>query len=355
MAAPPRTSLAWRNIAKGLQVRFVLFDARSMCRSADEMESAVHQRHRAGLRAAGLSGGASELRQSESLVAAGNVKEMLQREIREALRERGVNAVGKRWELTARLESLLAAERHEAQQHSQADEPTGGNDTKAPTATKPFTPRSSTPSSGPGSPELLRAKYAEKLRSRAGISLTSGGLVPASDRQNSPIPRNQRPENSWHMQPGLRTLLTYLDMRGMARGLLADEEKTTEEEVQEQAAHFVRSLQVPPFDLVLPPADAAAARLGETTAVHSACTAFDLPPQALMVVSDHPAVLQAARRYGSFACHFVKRIPGAPKALPSDFRADDCDGVKDAIEELNGITFRDPDTEIRSKYGVYAT
>lgn len=30
-------------------------------------------------------------------------------------------------------------------------------------------------------------------------------------------------------------------------------------------------------------------------------------------------------------------------------------GVQHAIEDVNGVTYRDPDTEIRSKYGVYAT
>ena len=66
-------------------------------------------------------------------------------------------------------------------------------------------------------------------------------------------------------------------------------------------------------------------------------------------------MLRAARHAGSYACHWVKSGPTAAKALPADFSARDAEGIKDAIEELNGITFRDPDTEIRSKFGVYQT
>jgi len=116
-----------------------------------------------------------------------------------------------------------------------------------------------------------------------------------------------------------------------------------------------KSLQVPPWKMVLPVEESSKARLGERSAIIAACTALDLEPQHVMVVSDHAPVLRAARQAGSFACHLVKRTPGAPTALPSDFRAMDCDGIQDAVEELNGVTFRDPDTEIRTKYGVNQT
>ena len=50
-----------------------------------------------------------------------------------------------------------------------------------------------------------------------------------------------------------------------------------------------------------------------------------------------------------------KRLPGAPKTLPADFHADDMRGLQQAIEDVNGVTFRDADTEIRSAFGVYQT
>ena len=96
-------------------------------------------------------------------------------------------------------------------------------------------------------------------------------------------------------------------------------------------------------------------RRGERSAIVAACLALDLLPKQVMFVSDHSPVLQAAKQAGAFSCHLVKRAPGAPDSLPSDFRALDCYGIQDAVEELNGITFRDPDTEIRTQFGVYST
>ena len=44
-----------------------------------------------------------------------------------------------------------------------------------------------------------------------------------------------------------------------------------------------------------------------------------------------------------------------PAQLPSDFTIRGVGDVKDAIEEINGITFRTPDTMIRTNYGVSVT
>ena len=63
----------------------------------------------------------------------------------------------------------------------------------------------------------------------------------------------------------------------------------------------------------------------------------------------------AAKAAGVFSCYFAKRLPGVAKKLPSDFTAESCVGVQHAVEDLNKPTFRDPDTEIRTKYGVYVT
>jgi hypothetical protein len=114
MAAPPRTSLAWTNIAQKLQLRAVIFDARSLQRAANELDSETEKRNKSGLAAAGLGSTSLGIRSPDALVAAGNVKEMLQREIREALKERGADIIGKPWEIQQRLEALLAAEKAEA-------------------------------------------------------------------------------------------------------------------------------------------------------------------------------------------------------------------------------------------------
>ncbi|KOO27999.1 hypothetical protein Ctob_007043 [Chrysochromulina tobinii] len=297
MAAPPRTSLAWTNIAKKLQLRAVIFDARSLQRAANELDSETEKRNKSGLAAAGLGSMSLGIRTPDALVAAGNVKEMLQREIREALKERGADIIGKPWEIQQRLEALLAAEKAEA---------------------------------------AVRAAL------EGGSSGSGDGSAAAPP---TPPP-----------SPGLRVLFTYLDMRGMARGVIASDESAQDDaSARAQAASIVKSLQVPPFSLVMPAADVALARRGERSAIVAACLAMDLLPKQVMFVSDQSPVLQAAKQAGAFSCHMVKRAPGAPDSLPSDFRALDCYGIQDAVEELNGITFRDPDTEIRTQFGVYST
>ena len=74
-----------------------------------------------------------------------------------------------------------------------------------------------------------------------------------------------------------------------------------------------------------------------------------------MFVSDHRATISAARTGRAFSCYFAKNIPGRPKKIPSDFTIKAFAEVQDAIEEVNGVTYRTPDTEIRTKYGVSVT
>lgn len=370
MAAPPRTSLAWTNIAKKLQLRAVIFDARSLQRAANELDSETEKRNKSGLAAAGLGSTSLGIRTPDALVAAGNVKEMLQREIREALKERGADIIGKPWEIQQRLAALLAAEKAEAAVRAALEGGSSGSGDGS--AAAPLTPppsvakadssssadsTSSSSSASASSADMLRSKYATKLRTRAGVSLTAGGVLESTEaRRTAPLHRDQRPEQSWHLQPGLRVLFTYLDMRGMVRGVIASDESAQDDaSARAQAASIVKSLQVPPFSIVMPAADVALARRGERSAIVAACLALDLLPKQVMFVSDHSPVLQAAKQAGAFSCHLVKRAPGAPDSLPSDFRALDCYGIQDAVEELNGITFRDPDTEIRTQFGVYST
>ena len=129
-----------------------------------------------------------------------------------------------------------------------------------------------------------------------------------------------------------------------------------DEEGQKQAASLCKALQVPPFALVLGSEAAAALRRGEPSPLTDAHASLDLGATSeMMVVSDQSKVLRAAKQARIFSCFFVKRLPGAPGSLPASFRAEDLMGVQHAIEELNGVTFRDADTEIRSQYGVYQT
>ena len=278
MAAAPRLSLAWQNLSKGLPLRAVIFDARSLLRLPGEPSGAPK------------SNVSVALRNPEQLVATGNVKEMLQKEIREALKERGSDPVGKRWELEVRLEALLAVEREEAAIRSKHVSP-GESDVKAASETV-VTALSSSQAEAKLVPSptgtdveartteatsalSVRAKYADKLRNRAGVSLTSsGGLASTTDRHRT-IPAYQRPDSSWHMQPGVRNLLTYLDMRGMLRGVLpSHDDKVNDRDGEEEARQLARALQVPPFGLVLGVDDTAALRGGAPAAVVAACASL---------------------------------------------------------------------------------
>ena len=74
-----------------------------------------------------------------------------------------------------------------------------------------------------------------------------------------------------------------------------------------------------------------------------------------MVVSDDPEIIEAARRsrLGLQTCFFRKPLPGVPAMLLSDFTANSMLEVRHAIEEINGVSFRDSDTEIRTSFGVH--
>ena len=124
----------------------------------------------------------------------------------------------------------------------------------------------------------------------------------------------------------------------------------------EQAATIARALQIPPFQLVLGVDEARSVLRGEPAPLHHCLASLDLGASSeLMLVTDERAALRGAKQARIFSCHFARKLPGAPKSLPADFRADNCGGVQDAIEDLNGITYRNTDTEIRSQFGVYQT
>ena len=195
---------------------------------------------------------------------------------------------------------------------------------------------------------------------------SDGTIIKVQDQQGSrPLAPNERPVDaeavaevagsSWHLQPGARELLTYCDMRNVYRVLLPYN-VDTDEEAQAQALQLTKALQVPPFAHVLSHAEAEATRRAEPSAVVRAITELELSKTSnMMLVSDQSAALRAAKAARSYSCFFVKRLPGAPTKLPADFHAEDIAAVRTAIEDCNGVTYRDADTEIRSKFGVYQT
>ena len=345
MARAPRISLAWSNINKTLPLRAVVFDARCILRSPEEAAAPNAPRRKdVDL----------EIRKPEKLLAEGKIKDMLRTEIREELVKRGLSSVGKPWEIKERLQAAVEAD---------GTSPAEGT-SPAPAPTPPPTPPPlPTPSAG-SSPAEKRAAYAAKLRLRTGGSVLRDGTIVANDSPSGgrkTLAADERPADStlagssWHLQSGAREILTYCDMRGILRALLPFDVDSDEAAIA-QGAQLARALQVPEFCHVLSLDDAAATRRGEPSAIVQACAALELDSSSnLMLVSDEKGVLRAARAARTYSCFFVKRLPGAPSRLPADFHADDMRGLQHAIEDVNGVTFRDADTEIRSKFGVYQT
>ena len=391
----PRISLAWQNLSKNLPLRAILFDARCIIRTVEETDVVADRARNKALRQAGLGNTDLGLRQPGELLAQGRIKDMLQSEMREELKRRGLNTVGKPWELRARLTAVLEAEAvgirappgaPTAPAAAPLDDgalPTLGVSpsmaVEGPGAGRPAA-YSSVGAAAEGTPSPLgeassaaskRAQYAEKLRQRTGGSITADGAIapPAglNRPRGGPENPNVRPvdqEAMFRFQHGARDLLQYLDMRGIARVLLPSPGVETDDAAHEEAAMLTKALQVPPFALVLGHAEAAAARGGGGGDAASAVAAQLLgvhgalelgATSELMVVSDDAALIRGAKKVRIFSCHYYRRVPGAAKSLPSDFRAEKLAEVQSAIEELNGVTFRDPDTEIRTQFGVSVT
>ena len=373
-----RASLAWQNLSKGLPLRAMLIDARCILRSAEEVDIEAEKARKKALRAAGLGDPGLALRQTKQMLDEGRVKDLLQSEMREELRKRGINTVGKPWELRARLTALLeaeavgirsptAAENHAAAAAAAAEAvATGATSPPSPPPTPPTPPAAAEEDAAPSvsgeasSAAEKRAQYAAKLRLRTGASvMKDGSIVAPSSLKSAPLADNMRPvDNDGHFrfQQGARDFLTYLDMRCIARALLPSPDMETEAAALAQAEALAKMLQVPPFAFVLGRDDAERARQGQKSALLQAHGALGLDlTSELMLVSDDRGLLRASKSARIFSCHFVRKIPGAPKSLPSNYRAETLEQVQHAIEDLNGVTFRGPDTEIRTKFGVSVT
>ncbi|KAL1495872.1 hypothetical protein AB1Y20_014516 [Prymnesium parvum] len=297
-------SLAWAALGKALPCRALVLDWRAL--TLAHGESAWPDGHSArGAAAAGLSTRHTPLRHTAAVVGAGRADALLLHELREELARRGASTVGGRRELVERLQPLLDA------------------------------------------PPLLaagvREKYAARVAAKLAHSLPRQGAA-----------EEERRGARWNVQPGLRELLQYVEMRGMAR-LLLPAEGLPPAEARRGAEELAAALKLSPFCGVVPAELAEAVRGGEGAAVERLAGSLELEPWRLLLVSDHRATVGAAREARACSCYFAKNVEGAAARIPADFVIKTIAGVKDAIEELNGVTFRSPDTEIKTKYGVNCT
>ncbi|EOD41132.1 hypothetical protein EMIHUDRAFT_199336 [Emiliania huxleyi CCMP1516] len=320
------TSLAWK-VGGRLSVRALLFDARVLMRHPHERARKEQSRPAAPII-------------EPDVLRADTISSMLISQLRDHCRQQGLSNVGDRDELVGRLTDFLA---------------------------KAAVTVEATASAGAASP---RDKYADKLRSRGAAQLLhhgrdadAGGPLLMTEfgrvekerekavrRHSESERRAQVDTGGYAFQPGAKDLLHYLDMRGMLRLLLPSDDDDDVARMEAQAASLAESLQVPPFATSLDPAAAARARRGEAEALGEVAEALDLTPGSVMVVSDHSTVVAAARRARMLSCYVAKPIEGRPRRLPADFCVDELSLTRGCIEECNGATFRDGNTEIISRY-----
>jgi hypothetical protein len=333
--------IACKTLGKLLRIRGVVVDVGVLERNA--LEPKLKRQESAW--------GMDKIRRPEELIASRSVKLLLLSEIRAELFKRGMPIIGKRWELEARLEKLYAAE-----------PPSGVPGGAAPVDKADADP---TPESGPRetaseAAASMRLKYTDKIRARTG-GRTGGGSVGSSSASASAqqaatdlriATEIASASAEWRLRAGVRELVQYLDVRGMRRALLTDATATTEAAAAEQARELTSKLQVPNWDYVLPVADAIALReRGEGAALLAASEALGLRLDSILVLSTEPRVIGAARALHAPSCYFWREVPGVPKRIPADAVACSMNEVRHCVEDFNGVTFRDANTHIATRYG----
>ena len=156
-------------------------------------------------------------------------KEMLTKAVREELRARGLDAIGKPWVVRERLDQA----RSEAAELASLEESLGA-ETAPDEAPAEAAPEPAAPAAAGG----IAAKYAAKLAAKRGdgapatptpgdadLLSSAKALVEAADAQ-----RNNEESSRWRMgPPGLKGLLTHASRRSMALAVVARPDTTPRE------------------------------------------------------------------------------------------------------------------------------
>jgi hypothetical protein len=263
-------------------------------------------------------------------------KEMLTKAMREELRARGLDAIGKPWVVRERLDQA----RSEAAELAGLEQSLGVE-----TAPAEAVPASGAPSdepdasAAPDPPDAITggiaAKYAAKLAAKRGegasatptpgdadLLSSAKALVEAADAQ-----RNNEESSRWRMgPPGLKGLLTHAARRSMALAVVARPDTTPRE-----LADLTSQAGVA-FDVV---AD------GEG-GIDAAVDALGLAPHRVLAFVDDSALLSQAKRCDLRTVQFVgenEELPVRRDRRP-DYDVSACADVVGVIDELNGLSFR---------------
>ena len=254
-------------------------------------------------------------------------KEMLTKAVREELRARGLDAIGKPWVVRERLDQARSEEEELASLEESLGVEMASDEAPAEAAPEPAAPAAA----GGG----IAAKYAAKLAAKRGdgapatptqgdadLLSSAKALVEAADAQ-----RNNEESSRWRMgPPGLKGLLTHAARRSMALAVVARPDTSPRElsDLTSQAGVA--------FDVVVDGEgglDAAVDQLG-------------LEPHRVLAFVDDSALLREARRRELRTVQFVgenEELPVRRDRRP-DYDVSACADVVGVIDELNGLSFR---------------
>ena len=251
-------------------------------------------------------------------------KEMLTKAVREELRARGLDAIGKPWVVRERLDQARseAAEVASLEQSLGVETPAVAPAEAAPEPDAP-------PAGG------IAAKYAAKLAAKRGdgapatptpgdadLLSSAKALVEAADAQ-----RNNEESSRWRMgPPGLKGLLTHASRRSMALAVVARPDTSPRE-----LADLTSQAGVA-FDVVVE---------GEG-GIDAAVDQLGLVPHRVLVFVDDSALLGQAKARDLRTVQFVgdgEELPVRRDRRP-DYDVSACADVVGVIDELNGLSFR---------------
>ena len=268
-------------------------------------------------------------------------RDMLTKAVREELRSRGLDGVGKPWVVRDRLNKA----REEEGEIASLEVAIGGERPAAPAADAAAEVVEAKPEKEAPSGGGIAAKYAAKLAAKrqsggggggdAGPAVEAPGQVGDAAtlfgaRELAALDDERRNDSKWRMgPPGMKNLLTFASKRSMALALVARPD-TGDQELEE----LISQAGVV-FDVVTRPSD---------DALHDALNDLDLEPHRVLAFADDLDFVLDAKRKRLHTCILDdddRPLPARHDRRP-DHNVPGCSDVCHVINELNGISWRAP-------------
>lgn len=191
----------------------------------------------------------------------------------------------------------------------------------------------------------VRSKYADKLKSRGGLSSIDNAKRQVEDTlakgdaaghlaARAAAMSQTAAETKWLALTGTGSLLTYISNRSMKIALLPLPSLEQRLDVKRKMEMFTKQLSLVSFDLLIDKGEDAKSILQELQ------DEFDtVDPVATMVVSDRDDYLKAAKEEGMVACRI--RPKNARRGnISAHYNVETVGEVQDVVDEINGISFQ---------------